>query len=65
MTSEEKVLAEIKEKIGELFIKIEELRVTKKERLDFENDKAQYKLLIDDYKRHKAALEKRWNTQPQ
>jgi hypothetical protein len=60
MTSEEKVLEELKEKITLLFIKIAELKVTEEERKEFEKEKAGYKRLIDDYKRHKEALEKRY-----
>ena len=59
MTSEEKVLAELKEKIGLLFIKIAELKVTEEERKKFEIERTQYQVLIDDYKRHKEALIKR------
>jgi hypothetical protein len=59
MSSEEKVIEEIKDKINLLFSKIAELRVTEVERQAFEAEKAQYKILIDDYKAHKAALEKR------
>ena len=62
MTSEEKVLEEIKEKIKLLFTKIEELKVTEKERLDFETERDTFQLRVDDYKKHKLALEKRWNT---
>ena len=56
MTSEEKVLAEIQEKIALLFTKIEELRVTEQERREFDKDKQEYIDKIHDYKRHKAAL---------
>ena len=59
MTSEEKVLEELKEKIGLLFIKIAELKVTEEERKKFEAERVQYQVLIDDYKRHKEALIKR------
>ena len=62
MTSEEKVLVELKEKIGLLFIKIAELKVTEEERKKFETEKAEYKILIDDYKRHKEALMKRYES---
>ena len=60
MTSEEKVLEELKDKISLLFIKIAELKVTEDERKTFEEEKANYKVLIDDYKRHKEALKKRY-----
>jgi hypothetical protein len=59
MTSEEKVLLEIKEKISELFSKITELKVTEQERKAFEYEKSLYQAKIDDYKRHKEALLKR------
>jgi hypothetical protein len=68
MTSEEKVLEELKEKINQLFIKIQELKVTEQERASFEKDKTDYIALIHDYKRHKAAFEERekqWNLQHQ
>ena len=66
MTSEEKVLAEIKEKIQELFGKISELKVTEQERIDWIKEKAEYQGKIDDYKKHKKAFEERvkqWNLQ--
>ncbi len=59
MTSEEKVLLEIKEKITLLFQKIDELKVTEQERKSFDKDKEDYSILIHDYKRHKKALEER------
>lgn len=59
MTPEEKVLTELKEKIGVLFLKIQELKVTEEERKAFEHEKSLYQLKIDDYKRHKEALIKR------
>ena len=59
MTPEEKVLEELKEKINLLFTKMAELKVIEAERRAFEADKAAYKVLIDDYKRHKKALEER------
>ena len=59
MTAEEKVLEELKEKIHILFDKIAELKVTQEERRAFELEKTNYKILIDDYKRHKEALLKR------
>ena len=68
MTSEEKVLEELKEKIRELFSKIAELKVTQEERRVFEYEKSLYQAKVDDYKQHKEALEKRvkeWNIQHQ
>lgn len=68
MTSEEKVLLELKEKIGELFLKISELKVTEEERQAFIKEKEEYQALISDYKKHKEAFEKRvkeWNLQHQ
>ena len=68
MTPEEKVLAEIKEKINELWSKIAELKVTEQERRDWIKEKAEYQGKIDDYKRHKKAFEERvklWNSQHQ
>ena len=59
MTSEEKVLEELKEKITLLIQKIVELKVTEKERRDFEAERDKFYLRVADYKRHKAALEKR------
>ena len=59
MTPEEKVLAEIKEKITELFGKISELKVTEQERRDWIKEKAEYQGKIADYKKHKKALEER------
>jgi len=66
LTSEDKVLKEIEDKIKLLFSKIEELKVTERERNEFEMQKTQYKVKIDDYKRHYEALLKReeqWNLQ--
>jgi hypothetical protein len=68
MTSEDKVLSEIKDRINELFIKIAELKVTEDERREFEYEKSLYQVKIDDYKRHKEALAKReaeWNSSHQ
>ena len=59
MTSEEKVLEELKEKINLLFQKIAELKVTEEERRAFEVSKITFQVRLDDYKRHKLALEKR------
>lgn len=59
MTSEEKVLEEIKEKIKLLFQQISELKVTEKERAEFDYEKQQFKKRIDDYKKHKRMLEER------
>ena len=59
MTPEERVLAEIKEYTNLLFTKLAELKVTENERNEFEMERAQYQVLIDDYKRHKEALIKR------
>lgn len=56
MTPEEKVLAEIKEKIELLFQKIAELKVTEEERRQFEYDKSDYLVKIADYKKHRDAL---------
>ncbi len=61
MTSEEKVLAEIKERITELFTKIAELKVAEEERKAFEHEKSLYQIKIDDYKKHRDALLKREN----
>lgn len=60
MSSEEKVLEELKEKINLLFQKIAELKVTEEERREFERQKAEYKVLIEDYKRHKEVLIKKY-----
>jgi hypothetical protein len=65
MTSEEKVLIEIKEKIELLFTKIAELKVTEQERKDFEKERDSFQERVDDYKKHKLALDKRWNISPQ
>ena len=62
MTPEEKVLIELKEKIELLFTKIAELKVTEQERLDFEKERDNFQERVDDYKKHKLALDKRWNT---
>lgn len=59
MTSEEKVLEELKEKINLLFHKIAELQVTKDERRAFEYEKSIFQKRLDDYKKHKLALEER------
>ena len=56
MSSEEKVLAEIKEKILTLFAKIAELKVSESERRSFEREKSEFQIRLDDYKKHKAAL---------
>ena len=60
MTSEEKVLEEIKERITELFAKISELKVTEEERRLFEYEKSIFQARLDDYKKHKKALEERY-----
>lgn len=60
MTSEEKVLAEIKSEIGLLMLKIKELIVTEIERVEFDKEKADYQILIVDYKKHKKALEEKY-----
>ena len=60
MTSEEKVLEEIREKINLLFQKIAELKVTEDERKAFIKEKADYQVLINDYKLHKKALEEKY-----
>jgi len=59
MTSDEKILNEIKESIKELFAKIAELKVTEDERRAWIKEKSEFQSRIDDYKRHKAALELR------
>jgi len=59
MTSEDKVLAEIKEKIQALIEKIVELKVTEDERKAWEEEKRNFQARIDDYKIHKRALEER------
>ena len=59
MIPEERVLAEIKEYLTQLILKINELKVTEQERKSFDKDKEEYTKLIHDYKRHKAALIKR------
>lgn len=59
MTAEEKVLADIQEKINILFTKIAELKVTEEERIAWEKEKEEYHIKIADYKRHKEALLKR------
>jgi cell shape-determining protein MreC len=56
MTSDEKVLNEIKEYFTKIIEKIAELKVTEQERQLFEKDKEDYIKLIHDYKKHKAAL---------
>jgi len=64
MTSEEKVLEELKEKIRELVSKTSELKVTEDERRAFEYEKSTFQSRLDDYKAHKKALEERerqWN----
>lgn len=66
MIPEEKVLAEIKENITKLFSLIAELKVTEREREDWNKAIHEYKTKIEDYKRHKAAFEERvrqWNLQ--
>jgi hypothetical protein len=60
MTSEEKVLEELKEKITLLFNKISELKVTEAERKLFEEEKATFQVRLDDYKKHKAMLEEKY-----
>ena len=68
MTSEEKVLNELKEKIALLFQKIQDLKVTEKERANFEKMRDTFQFRLDDYKKHKKAFEERvnkWNTQHQ
>ncbi len=59
MTSEERVLEELREKINLLFHKIAELKVTEDERRAFEEEKSGFQKRLDDYKKHKLALEKR------
>jgi hypothetical protein len=60
MTSEEKVLEELKEKITLLFNKISELKVTEAERKLFEEEKATFQVRLDDYKKHKVMLEEKY-----
>lgn len=60
MTSEEKVLEDLKEKIGVLFEQITKLKVTEEERKRFEQEKATFQIRIDDYKKHKAMLEEKY-----
>ena len=65
MTSEDKVLKEIQDKINLLFQKIGELKVTEDERKAFIDSQADYLVKIADYKKHKLAFDKRveeWNT---
>jgi hypothetical protein len=59
MTPEEKVLAEIQEKILVLMDYLAQIKVAEDERIAFEKEKREYKILIDDYKKHKAALIRR------
>ena len=63
MTSEEKVLNEIKKSIGTAMLKLQEITDRKKElakeRELFEKEKAEYQIKIIDYKKHKKALEAR------
>jgi len=59
MNSEEKVLDEIRKNIDLLFHKIAELKVAEEERKAFEKEKADFQLRIDDYKKHKLALDER------
>lgn len=59
MTPEDKVLNDITDSIAKLFSLIAELKVTEQERKDWEKDKAEYQGKINDYKKHKAALELR------
>lgn len=60
MTSEEKVLQEIREKLNLIIVKISELKVAEEERKQFEIDKSNYQILIADYKKHKQALEDKY-----
>jgi hypothetical protein len=59
MTPEERVLEELKEKINLLVAKIAELKVTEEERKEYEEEKRTFQMRLDDYKKHKKALEER------
>jgi DNA integrity scanning protein DisA with diadenylate cyclase activity len=61
MTPEEKVLDEIKSKLREFASMSETIRL---QRAELTREQEAYKILIDDYKKHKEALLKRetaWN----
>jgi hypothetical protein len=60
MTSDEKVLAEIKDHLKQLGDMIVKMQVSKEERDEFEKQKAEYRVLIDDYKLHKKTLEEKY-----
>ena len=59
MTPEDKVLEAIKQTVRTMADQINQMKVTKEEREAFEKTKAEYKLLVEDYKIHKEALIKR------
>ncbi len=59
LNSEEKVLREINEKLTLLFTKINEMKVTRSEREEFESQKEEYNRKIRDYKLHKENLDRR------
>ena len=60
MTSEERILEEIKEKIKKLWELIAELKVTEEERKAWEDSKLEFQARLDDYKLHKKRLEARY-----
>ncbi len=59
LNSEEKVLRDINEKLTLLFTKINEMKVTRAEREEFERQKDEYLRKIRDYKLHKENLDRR------
>lgn len=59
MTPEDKVLDAIKQSIRTMAEQINQMKVTREEREAFEKTKSEYRLLVEDYKKHKEALIKR------
>ena len=59
MTPEDKVLDAIKQSFRTMAEQINQMKVTREEREAFEKTKSEYRLLVEDYKKHKEALIKR------
>jgi hypothetical protein len=59
LTPEDKVLDAIKQSIRTMAEQINQMKVTREEREAFEKTKSEYRLLVEDYKKHKEALIKR------
>jgi len=59
LTPEDKVLDAIKQSFRTMAEQINQMKVTREEREAFEKTKSEYRLLVEDYKKHKEALIKR------